>query len=338
MSAPVPNRGTLPTIRYDKEGNSADVDNPIFNEVYIGNFCFNISPYSLAELIDELGFPRPVPGEVSTTSHSRHGVVKMRSRRDADKILRMFADFSGDYDGYGSLVFKLTDHSKAFRDNYGISLGEAINANEGNPTVEGAEKANLETDPGEMTKDTLSAYVSFKKLAIKEKEDLEEEYCKRTKNIQGQLEALSVEKKAAEEQRKTAEKQVAEARKKAAVAQAVMDAVSIARNELLEEGQRLHDRHLERLRELDKTAKLLQDEGNTAQRSRDKPEETKRNMMTELECICCFEHMTGHIFQCEEGHLICEKCFEKVTQCPTCREPFPQRPIRCRLQSHWQPA
>jgi len=253
MSAPVPNRGTLPTIRYDKEGNSADVDNPIFNEVYIGNFCFNISPYSLAELIDELGFPRPVPGEVSTTSHSRHGVVKMRSRRDADKILRMFADFSGDYDGYGSLVFKLTDHSKAFRDNYGISLGEAINANEGNPTVEGAnganegaEKATLETNAGEMTNDTLSVYASFKKLAIKEKEDLEEEYCKRTKNIQGQLEALSVKKKAAEEERKAAEEQikaaqeqVAEARKKGAAAQAVKDAVSITRNELLEEAQRI---------------------------------------------------------------------------------------------------
>jgi len=244
MSAPVPN----PSIHEDKEGSSVDVDDPRFNEVYIGDFRGNFTPLELAEFISELGFSLPSPDEISVPySYSRYGFVKMRSRRDADAILQMD----------DVVVIKLSNQSEASRRHYGIShsisLGEAINANEGNPTVEGAnganegaEKATLETNAGEMTNDTLSVYASFKKLAIKEKEDLEEEYCKRTKNIQGQLEALSVKKKAAEEERKAAEEQikaaqeqVAEARKKGAAAQAVKDAVSITRNELLEEAQRI---------------------------------------------------------------------------------------------------
>jgi len=39
-----------------------------------------------------------------------------------------------------------------------------------------------------------------------------------------------------------------------------------------------------------------------------------------LECPVCFESMMPPIFQCSEGHLICNVCRPKITKCPTCRK------------------
>eukprot|EP00939_MAST-03C_sp_MAST-3C-sp1_P003429 g3429.t1 len=38
-----------------------------------------------------------------------------------------------------------------------------------------------------------------------------------------------------------------------------------------------------------------------------------------LECPVCFEHMMPPIYQCPEGHLICNVCRPKLKKCPTCR-------------------
>jgi len=44
----------------------------------------------------------------------------------------------------------------------------------------------------------------------------------------------------------------------------------------------------------------------------------------ELHCIVCFELPPTYILQCENGHLMCQECFDKVVDymkptCPTCR-------------------
>ena len=45
----------------------------------------------------------------------------------------------------------------------------------------------------------------------------------------------------------------------------------------------------------------------------------------ELECPVCFEIASeAPIFRCEEDHLICSKCREKVTSCPVCRVEYPE--------------
>ena len=45
----------------------------------------------------------------------------------------------------------------------------------------------------------------------------------------------------------------------------------------------------------------------------------------ELECPVCFEIASqAPIFKCEEDHLICSKCQEKVTFCPVCRVDYPE--------------
>jgi len=53
----------------------------------------------------------------------------------------------------------------------------------------------------------------------------------------------------------------------------------------------------------------------------DKPELFKEE---ELHCIVCFEFPPGNIFQCGNGHLMCEGCYDQVVDsvkpiCPTCR-------------------
>jgi hypothetical protein len=40
-------------------------------------------------------------------------------------------------------------------------------------------------------------------------------------------------------------------------------------------------------------------------------------------CAICYDFMAGPIFQCKEGHITCDACFERLTQkkCPFCRDP-----------------
>ncbi len=50
----------------------------------------------------------------------------------------------------------------------------------------------------------------------------------------------------------------------------------------------------------------------------------------DLECPVCLQ--TRHdcrIYQCSNGHLICDNCYKQVRECPTCREQLPTKPIRC---------
>ena len=54
------------------------------------------------------------------------------------------------------------------------------------------------------------------------------------------------------------------------------------------------------------------------------------------ECPICFSEMPPliKIFQCSEGHLICENCFKKISEstqiCPFCRRDVVSSPIRNR--------
>ena len=42
-----------------------------------------------------------------------------------------------------------------------------------------------------------------------------------------------------------------------------------------------------------------------------------------LECpVCLNVPETGPVFQCNNGHLICCKCREKLNTCPVCRIPL----------------
>ncbi|CAG7837009.1 unnamed protein product [Allacma fusca] len=51
---------------------------------------------------------------------------------------------------------------------------------------------------------------------------------------------------------------------------------------------------------------------------------------SEYECPICFDELSTPIFQCYEGHLLCQICIEKVTTCPFCKEQIPPRRIRNR--------
>lgn len=50
-------------------------------------------------------------------------------------------------------------------------------------------------------------------------------------------------------------------------------------------------------------------------------------------CSVCYEEIYSAVFQCREGHILCEACLYMLTKprkCPTCRCPFPPVVARCR--------
>jgi len=50
------------------------------------------------------------------------------------------------------------------------------------------------------------------------------------------------------------------------------------------------------------------------------------NIMSELECPICFELSRPPIYQCPEGHIICNNCRPRVSRCPVCRFVFQGMP------------
>ena len=48
-----------------------------------------------------------------------------------------------------------------------------------------------------------------------------------------------------------------------------------------------------------------------------------------LECPVCFETpKAGPLYQCENGHILCSGCIEKVQECHQCRAKLPATRIR----------
>lgn len=47
-----------------------------------------------------------------------------------------------------------------------------------------------------------------------------------------------------------------------------------------------------------------------------------------FECPICFDYATPPIYQCQNGHLVCQVCSSKIAHCPTCRVPISNPSIR----------
>ena len=65
------------------------------------------------------------------------------------------------------------------------------------------------------------------------------------------------------------------------------------------------------------------------------------NLKKALECpVCFYTPNNGPLYQCENGHILCSGCIEKVQECPQCRAKLPATKIRCLLgeqQLEWLP-
>ena len=59
-----------------------------------------------------------------------------------------------------------------------------------------------------------------------------------------------------------------------------------------------------------------------------KYDDNNNNVITELldliECVICFDNPREptHIYQCQNGHLFCEDCLEKMKNCSVCQKPL----------------
>jgi len=51
-------------------------------------------------------------------------------------------------------------------------------------------------------------------------------------------------------------------------------------------------------------------------------------MVEQLECPVCFNALICPIYQCIEGHVLCDYCHSKLKVCPTCQNENIN--IRCR--------
>lgn len=51
------------------------------------------------------------------------------------------------------------------------------------------------------------------------------------------------------------------------------------------------------------------------------------------DCVCpiCFDVYADHVFQCVNGHAVCNTCVKPLSACPQCRISYKGAPIRVRV-------
>ncbi|KAL0613248.1 E3 ubiquitin-protein ligase SIAH1 [Plecturocebus cupreus] len=49
---------------------------------------------------------------------------------------------------------------------------------------------------------------------------------------------------------------------------------------------------------------------------------SNNNLASLFECPVCLDYALPPIFQCERGHIVCNRCHRKLASCPTCRGPL----------------
>lgn len=58
---------------------------------------------------------------------------------------------------------------------------------------------------------------------------------------------------------------------------------------------------------------------NATKQRKTKSKQMMHAIREQLNCPICTCTMRGRIYQCQEGHTICEKCIKKIDRCPYCR-------------------
>jgi len=54
------------------------------------------------------------------------------------------------------------------------------------------------------------------------------------------------------------------------------------------------------------------------------------NLTKLIECPVCLQFPTlGKVFQCQNGHIVCQSCHKRLVICPICRDPLPG--FRCKI-------
>lgn len=60
----------------------------------------------------------------------------------------------------------------------------------------------------------------------------------------------------------------------------------------------------------------------------DSPQIQPYDIKSLFECPICFDYAVPPIYQCQNGHLVCQTCSHKIAHCPTCRVPITEPAIR----------
>ncbi|TRY75360.1 hypothetical protein TCAL_00586 [Tigriopus californicus] len=172
-----------------------------------------------------------------------------------------------------------------------------------------------------------------KRCNIRDRQNIQDE-----RNVKGQTYRLLAEgleqQLLAEQKTKTAhEKAIRNSQKGVEACKRRIHELCRSEDSLREGYQRAMDDLDERTANLLVEWKTLQDDATPESASAETPilADAKFSVEPEIECIVCVEPMLGAIFQCCNGHCVCNTCFERMTHCAMCRVKLHRPGIRCRL-------
>lgn len=73
---------------------------------------------------------------------------------------------------------------------------------------------------------------------------------------------------------------------------------------------------------------LVTKQNDLQQSSMRSPQLAPCDIKSLFECPICFDYAVPPIYQCQNGHLVCQGCSSKITHCPTCRVTISDPAIR----------
>ena len=154
------------------------------------------------------------------------------------------------------------------------------------------------------------------------------------KDLASEMDKMNSEKRECIQEREDANKDMKQIEKKRKKLESFLQSYTTETSAKLQKLQTEIDSLQERLKNPESaiTAALPDAQNRASPELLDFIERQIKDAEKELECPVCFEIASqAPIFRCEEDHLICSKCREKVVCCPVCRVKYP-RGARKRLR------
>ena len=174
----------------------------------------------------------------------------------------------------------------------------------------------------EKTKESYSHEMSVLITSAAQIEDLQIQREKNISDIDAEIERLKSRRKEIIQEREIANQDEKEIEERKKSLESFLDSYTVETNEKIQKLQEeIDSRQGGPTTESEGTEPDLPE---TSSQFLQFMERQIKDMVNELECPVCFEIASqAPIFRCEEDHLICSNCREKMVCCPVCRVEYP---------------
>lgn len=173
----------------------------------------------------------------------------------------------------------------------------------------------------EKTKESYSHEMSVLITSAAQIEDSQIQREKNIYDIDAEIERLKSRRKEIIQEREIANEDAKKLEEKKKNLESLLDSYTVETNEKIQKMQLEIDSLQGRPTESEGTEPDLPETGSELLHFMEK---LIKDVENELECPVCFEIASqAPIFRCEEDHLICSNCREKMVCCPVCRVEYP---------------